>query len=49
MSDKKFKITVGVLGVVNLILFWYAPDRNIFNGIASGMLFVYLLWLCGVL
>lgn len=47
MSDEKFKIVVGILGVANLILFWCAP--NMFNGIASGMLFVYFLWLCGVL
>lgn len=33
MNDKKFKIAVGILGVVNLILFLVCPDRNMLNGI----------------
>ena len=36
MNDKKFKIAVGILGVVNLILFLVCPDRNMLNGIIGG-------------
>ena len=35
MNDKKFKIAVGILGVVNLILF--LVDRNMLNGIIGGV------------
>ena len=37
MNDKKFKIAVGILGVVNLILFLVCPDRNMLNGIIGGV------------
>lgn len=38
MSDEKFKIVVGILGVFNLVLFWCAPDKNMLNGIIGGVL-----------
>jgi hypothetical protein len=39
------KIVVGVLCMINLVIFVCDPSENMINGMVCGMLFADLLWL----